>query len=53
MKRILTVVIGAIIVFGTGLAARGEDKATTAILDKAIKALGGEEELSKIKEDQA
>ncbi len=49
MKRLLSAVIGTVLVFSAGTPARAEDKDTTAILDKAIKALGGEEELSKIK----
>jgi hypothetical protein len=50
MKRISGVwCMVALVVLGAGRAARADDKDATAVLDKAIKALGGEEKLSKPK----
>jgi hypothetical protein len=50
MARFLGVVVVAALLSGLGSPARGGDeKDTKAILDKAIKALGGEEKLAKVK----
>lgn len=50
MKGLLGAVLATTIVLGLGDRARAaDDKDAKAILDKAIKALGGEESLSKIK----
>lgn len=50
MKWFLGAVLAAMFVLGLGGRAKAaDDKDTQAILDKAIKALGGEEKLSKIK----
>jgi hypothetical protein len=49
MRQFLGAVLGTFLVFSLGMAARAQDKNATAILDKAIKALGGEEKLSKVK----
>lgn len=50
MKWFFGAVVAAIFVLGLGSQAKAaDDKDTQAILDKAIKALGGEEKLSKIK----
>ena len=50
MARFLGMVFVAVLVFGLGSATRAaDDKEAKAILDKAIKALGGEEKLSKVK----
>jgi hypothetical protein len=48
MKRFLVAVFVAALVAGVGGKARSDDKDVTAILDKAIKALGGEEKLGKL-----
>ena len=47
MKRFLGAVLVASLVSGSSGSIRADDKDTKAILDKAIKALGGEEKLSK------
>jgi hypothetical protein len=49
MKQFLGAALAAYIVVGLGGPARADDKEATAILDKAIKALGGEEKLAKVK----
>lgn len=50
MKRSLGAVLAALFVLVLGVSARAaDDKDAKAILDKAIKALGGEEKLSQIK----
>ena len=49
MKRFLGAVLAVSVVCVSGGLSRADDKDATAILDKAIKALGGEEKLSKIK----
>lgn len=50
MKRYFGAVVATLFVLGLGTSARAaDDKDAAAILDKAIKALGGEEKLSKIK----
>jgi hypothetical protein len=50
MKRLLGAVLVTLIVLGLGERVRAaDDKDAKAILDKAIKALGGEENLSKVK----
>ncbi len=50
MRRFIGAVLVTVLVTGLGAPARAEDdKDTKAILDKAIKALGGEEKLSKVK----
>jgi hypothetical protein len=50
MKRFLGPVLMAVLVFGrAGLGQAADDKDVQAVLDKAIKALGGEEKLSAIK----
>jgi hypothetical protein len=48
MRRFFGAAIVAALVYGPGVAARGDDPAATAVLDKAIKALGGEEKLAKV-----
>jgi hypothetical protein len=48
MTRFIGAVCGVVLVLGSAWAAPGKDDAT-AILDKGIKALGGEEKLGKIK----
>jgi len=47
MKRFLGAVLVASLLSGSSSSLRADDKDTKAILDKAIKALGGEEKLSK------
>jgi hypothetical protein len=50
MKWFLGAVLAALLVVGLGGKAKtADDKDVSAILDKAIKALGGEEKLSKVK----
>jgi hypothetical protein len=50
MIRFLSAALLAVLATGLGGACRAEgDKDTKAVLDKAIKALGGEEKLSKVK----
>ncbi len=49
MNRLLGAAIATVLVFGTVNLARGEDKDAMAVVDKGIKALGGEEKLSSIK----
>jgi hypothetical protein len=49
MKCFLSAVLGSMFVVGLGVSARAaDDKDAQAILDKAIKALGGKEKLSKV-----
>ena len=47
MKRFLGAGLVAFVICGPSGSIRADDKDTTAILDKAIKALGGEEKLGK------
>jgi len=47
MTRSLGAVLAAVLVVGVGSSARADDKDAKAILDKAIKAIGGEEKLGK------
>ena len=47
MKRFLGAWLAAALLTGQGAALRADDKDATAILDKAIAALGGEEKLAK------
>jgi hypothetical protein len=47
MKRFLGAVLVASLLSGSSSSVRADDQDTKAILDKAIKALGGEEKLSK------
>lgn len=49
MKRMLGVVFAAWLVSGWNPQARADDQDAKAVLDKAIKALGGEEKLGKIR----
>jgi hypothetical protein len=50
MRRVLGAVLVTAFVFGLGRPARADaDKVATAVLDNAIKALGGEEKLAKAK----
>src|SRR6516225_4444171 len=50
MNRFFGAVLAAVFVIGLGTQTRAaDDKDTKAILDKAIKALGGEEKLAKAK----
>jgi hypothetical protein len=49
MKRFLGGIVGTVFVLGLCSAVRADDKDATPIVDKAIKALGGEEKLSKVK----
>jgi outer membrane lipoprotein-sorting protein len=49
MKRFLGAALAVSIVCVSGGLSRADDKDATPILDKAIKAIGGEEKLSKIK----
>ena len=49
MSRFIGAALAVIIAAGLTGSARADEKDTAAILDKAIKALGGEEKLSKIK----
>ena len=48
MKRSLHAALAIMFVSATGSLARADDKDPSAVLDKAIKALGGEEKLKKI-----
>ncbi len=48
MTRFLSAALAAAFLFTTSGAARADDKDAKAILDKAIKALGGEEKLGKV-----
>ncbi|HEY3965364.1 MAG TPA: hypothetical protein VGM05_12485 [Planctomycetaceae bacterium] len=48
MQRFFSAVFAALVACGITGAARAEDPAVSAILDKAIKALGGEAKLSKL-----
>jgi hypothetical protein len=47
MKRLLVALFATTLAAGPAITARADDKDPTAILDKAIKALGGEEKLKK------
>ncbi len=49
MSRFTGAVLALAVVLAVGGSARADDKDAAAVLDKAIKALGGEEKLSKIK----
>jgi hypothetical protein len=49
MKQLLGAVVGTIFVLALSGPAWADDKEATAILDKGIKALGGEEKLAKVK----
>jgi hypothetical protein len=49
MKLLLGAVLGTVFVLALGGPAWADDKEATAILDKGIKALGGEEKLAKVK----
>jgi hypothetical protein len=50
MARLIGAALAAVLAFGLGgLAQTGGDADATAVLDKAIKALGGEENLTKLK----
>src|SRR5215470_17561066 len=49
MKRLLGAVLATALLSALGGPARADDKGANAILDKAIKALGGEAKLSKLK----
>jgi hypothetical protein len=48
MKRFLRVALAIMFVTAMGSLVRADDKDPTAVLDKAIKALGGEEKLKKV-----
>jgi hypothetical protein len=48
MKRFLSAALAIAFVFCSATLARADDKDPTAILDKAIKSLGGEEKLKKV-----
>ena len=48
MKRLLFATLAIMLVAALGSVVRADDKDPTAILDKAIKALGGEEKLKKV-----
>jgi hypothetical protein len=48
MKWFFRAFLVAAYALGAGTMARADDKAATAVLDKAIKALGGEEKLAKV-----
>jgi hypothetical protein len=49
MKRFLGVILAAGVAFGSGGAGRADDKDVQAVLDKAIKAMGGAEKLGAVK----
>jgi hypothetical protein len=49
MKQFIGAVVGTILTIGLSGQVHADDKEATAILDKAIKALGGEEKLAKAK----
>ena len=49
MKRFLGAVLTVSVVCAVSGSSRADEKEATAILDKAIKAMGGEEKLSKVK----
>ncbi len=49
MKQLLGAVLGTVFVLALSGPAWADDKEATAILDKGIKALGGEEKLAKVK----
>ena len=49
MKRFIGVTVITLLVLGSAGRVRADDKGATALIDKAIKALGGEEKLSKVK----
>jgi len=48
MKRLLGIAFLAILALGLGTSVRADDEIAKATLDKAIKALGGEEKLAKV-----
>jgi hypothetical protein len=48
MKPFLGAALAIAVVFATSIPARADDKDTNAIVDKAIKAVGGEEKLKKL-----
>jgi hypothetical protein len=47
MKRLLSVALLGVLILGTAAWSRADDKDAKAIVDKAIKALGGEDKLAK------
>ena len=47
MKRLLSVSLLAVLTSGVATWSRADEKDTKAIIDKGIKALGGEEKLTK------
>jgi hypothetical protein len=49
MQRFIGAALAAALVIGIALPARADDNDAKAIIDKAIKALGGEEKLAKLK----
>jgi hypothetical protein len=49
MKRFRSAMLALALVSGPGLSARGDDNDANAVLDKAIKAIGGEAKLRKAK----
>src|SRR5438067_2328994 len=48
MRRFLGAAVATALLFVSGGSARADDKDAKSILDKAIKALGGEEKLGKV-----
>jgi hypothetical protein len=48
MKRFFGAMLAAVVVCGTAGTARADDQDVKAVLDKAIKALGGEDKLGKV-----
>ena len=48
MKRFLSAMLAAVFVFGMSSSIRAADTDANAVLDKAIKALGGQEKLGKV-----
>ena len=48
MKRFLSAALAIVFVTAAGSLVRADDKDPTTVLDKAIKALGGEEKLKKV-----
>jgi hypothetical protein len=49
MRRFIGAAVATLLLAGLGATARADDKDTKAILDKAIKALGGEDKLGGVK----
>jgi len=49
MRRFLAAVVASVVFAGLGTSARSAEQDAKAVLDKAIKAVGGEERLSKVK----